>query len=338
MYNFLVSFGRLSLVLLPLILMGFVSVFFFDTNYLQAMDPDSKEEIMFEIPNNAKIEDVGEKLKLAGLIRNSGAVGFYAKKQGVSSFPAGEFSLTKSLSPKQIISSIVDGKKVVRKLVIPANSNLRSIKELIVKEGIASKEAIEKELKNQILLVKLSVPSSSFEGLILDGSYTYSKPTSTKKLITDLVKQSREKLGLQISSWEQRAKILGYQPHDILKIASMVEIEGKTKEEKEKLATYFHNRLRLGFNLESEKTLAYKHPGLKLPLSSGDKQIGDDFNTFKKKGLPPSPICSPSIDAIRAVLYPPDLNHIYYFRSADGSLVFSDTLTEHKSKLPTVIS
>ena len=98
----------------------------------------------------------------------------------------------------------------------------------------------------------------------------------------------------------------------------------------------FHNRLKKGMKLESDVTIHYITGVKKMNLSSTDVAVDSPYNTYKNKGLPPGPICSPSAAAIRAALYPDETylaEGYLYFCAKDpssGELYFSRTLKEHE--------
>jgi UPF0755 protein len=116
-------------------------------------------------------------------------------------------------------------------------------------------------------------------------------------------------------------------------LASIVEKETGQKDERPTIAGVYLNRLRIGMRLQSDPTVIY---GVLRTAGSFDgnlkkRHLREDnvWNTYTRAGLPPGPIASPSLEAIRAVLAPADVPYLYFVSRNDGSHVFSATLTEH---------
>jgi len=124
-------------------------------------------------------------------------------------------------------------------------------------------------------------------------------------------------------------------------IASLVEREAIVSEEMPIIASVFFNRLRNGMKLDSDASVQYALGYLanqktwwKNPLSLDDLQVDSPYNTYRYPGLPPGPICNPSLNALRAVAFPAETPYYYFRAICDGSgkHTFSITFEEHSSK------
>jgi len=127
-----------------------------------------------------------------------------------------------------------------------------------------------------------------------------------------------------------RAAELGMSLHDVLTLASIIELEAAVPEERERIAAVYHNRLRQGLLLQADPTAAYAAgvPGQRL--SQRDLALDSPFNTYVHPGLPPGPICSPGLASIDAALWPLiGCGDLYFVARGDGTHVFSRTLEQH---------
>jgi UPF0755 protein len=117
--------------------------------------------------------------------------------------------------------------------------------------------------------------------------------------------------------------------HEILTLASMIEKEAVSPEEKPLISSVFHNRLRTGMPLQSDPTAVYGVRAFQGKVTGADIRRTSPYNTYLVKGLPPGPIGNPGVDAIRAALHPADTKYLYFVARQDGTHQFSRSLDEH---------
>lgn len=109
-------------------------------------------------------------------------------------------------------------------------------------------------------------------------------------------------------------------------LASIIEKETIIPDEAPMIASVFINRLNAGMPLQSDPTVQYaigyskdKKTWWKNPLTTSDLEINSPYNTYQNNGLPPTPICNPGLNSIRAVLEPADTNYLFFRAACDGS-------------------
>jgi UPF0755 protein len=119
--------------------------------------------------------------------------------------------------------------------------------------------------------------------------------------------------------------------YDILIMASIVEKESPDKKEMPTIAGVFYNRLGIGMPLQSDATINYIVGEGRAQATAQDIEVDSPYNTYKYVGLPPSPICNPGIDAIKAAIYPEKTDYYYFLTTQDGErkTYFSKTYEEH---------
>jgi UPF0755 protein len=122
---------------------------------------------------------------------------------------------------------------------------------------------------------------------------------------------------------------LGLTVHEVLTLASVIEKETRAGEERPRISSVFHNRLKKRIPLQSDPTVIYGLPNFDGNLHKKDLSHPSPYNTYRWAGLPPGPIASPGADSIRAALYPTPSSYLYFVSKNDGTHEFSATLIEH---------
>lgn len=117
-------------------------------------------------------------------------------------------------------------------------------------------------------------------------------------------------------------------------LASIIEKETALEREKPLIAAVFLNRLSQGMALQADPTVIYAltqgGDPLGRPLTRKDLQVNNPYNTYRQKGLPPTPIANPSLSALQAVVHPAPIPCLYFVADGSGGHVFSTTFKEHQ--------
>ena len=227
---------------------------------------------------------------------------------------AGEYAFPAGVSIRGVIDVLTSGETVVRKVTLA--------------EGLTSAEFIA--LVNQADGLTGGVTISANDGDLLPETYHYSWGDDR----SDLVQRMRRNMDTTLADlWAKREPGLPLAtPEDAVILASIVEKETGVAEERALVAGVFVNRLRKGMRLQSDPTVVYGltfGEPLGRSLSRADLRSETDYNTYRIKGLPPTPICNPGIDALKAVLHPAETDALYFVADGTGGHVFSRTLREH---------
>ena len=128
---------------------------------------------------------------------------------------------------------------------------------------------------------------------------------------------------------EQRSKALGMSKLDVITLASLIEKEAIDPSEKPLISSVFHNRMIKGMRLQSDPSAVYGIDGFTGKIGPDDLLRESPYNTYRHGGLPPGPICNPSLDSIKAALWPAKTDYLYFVSKGDGKHAFSHTLQEH---------
>jgi UPF0755 protein len=183
-------------------------------------------------------------------------------------------------------------------------------------------------MSNAELMQAIGAEESHLEGLLFPDTYFYAPHTSDIQVLRRAYRLQQEKL---MAAWETRAPGLPYRtPYEALIMASIVEKETGAAFERPQIAGVFVNRMRLGMRLQTDPTVIYglgeRFDG---NLRKADLQRDTPYNTYTRRGLPPTPIAMPSEAAIRAALNPATTDALYFCARGDGTHVFSSNLAAH---------
>jgi UPF0755 protein len=180
-----------------------------------------------------------------------------------------------------------------------------------------------------------AVEQGNKEGYLFPGSYPVSRQISSEELI-DLLYESF--LSSVSPEMETQINGQGLTLHEAVILASIIEREAVIDEEMPLIASVFLNRLNVGLNLAADPTVQYAlgyNPAQGTwwtnPLTLDDLKLPSSYNTYENPGLPPGPICSPSMQALQAVAEPAQTNFLYFRAACDGSGLhtFAETFEEH---------
>ncbi|MBW2107131.1 MAG: endolytic transglycosylase MltG [Deltaproteobacteria bacterium] len=268
-----------------------------------------------------------DQLQGLGLIRHPERFRWLAYLKGLERrVRAGEYALSASMSPQQILETLVHGETVVHKVVVAEGATLARIGELLERAGLMSKQAFVRAATNPDVAAALGLEGTTLEGYLFPETYHFFKGVTPGGVINKMVAQFRS---VFTPAWAQRARAMGLSIHEVVTLASIVEKETADPRERPLIAAVFLNRLKRKMRLESDPTVIYGLKSFDGNLTQRDLKTLTPYNTYRIKGLPPGPICNPGRASIEAVLFPADAPYLYFVSKNDGTHHFSRTLAEH---------
>ncbi len=308
------------------------------------------EDVTIEIPQGSPTVKIAEILEDSGAVKVPIAFRLYAKIKGVDSqFKYGVYNfntesgydsianmlITQGAKAQSVTVTIPEGTGIndYTKNVNGENVTVPGIATLLEKNGVCSKSDFLNALDDVELKGKLlsnADPDRTYhtlEGYLFPETYNFYNYDS-KECAALAIKRMLEESEKRITDdMYKQAEKMGYTMNQILTMASIIQMEAGTDTSAlPKIAAVFYNRL----NSDDFSTL-----GSSPTCYYGDSFKRDDerYDTYKVKGLPPGPLCSPSIDAIKAALNP-DSNEYYYFvTDAKGKFYFHKTMAEQTSTI-----
>ena len=316
----------IAFVIIPLVLC-IILFSVLKSRYLSPSVPGETKLESFEIADNETFTAIAQHLEESGFIRSANALKTLSRLQGLDKgIGAGEYEISKGMSPLEILKKLVSGKTIQRKVTIPEGTSVFQIGALLEKAGIVKKTDFENLIKDQSMLIKAGVLGETFEGYLFPDTYLFSRPITAEKIIWKMLEEGENR-------WKQeytdRADELQLTRHEILTLASIIEKEAGNKSEYRTISSVFHNRLKQKMKLQSDPTVIYGIKNFNGNITKEDLETPTTYNTYVINGLPPGPICNPSELAVKAALYPEDSQYLFFVADGTGKHVFSRTLDEH---------
>jgi UPF0755 protein len=247
-----------------------------------------------------------------------------------ASFKAGTYLIETGYSYASIASMLTDGRihePIILTLTIPEGFSKEKIVARLVAREVGTKEDYAALWQNKELMNSLGLPG--WEGFLFPSTYSFRKIPSPEEMVRILVKTFFDKLP---QGYEVALKERGMSLYEGVNFASLIEKETAHVDEMPLVSEVIWRRLKRGWPLGIDAAVIYGIEEYDGDIKWKDlRNAQNPFNTRIHKGLPPTPICSPSTQALLAVLNPSDEGYYYYVLDVDneGRHYFSKTLAEH---------
>ena len=297
----------------------------------QAMETPNRldQEQIIELKPGATIRSLTRQLEQLDLIEQPKLLILWTRLNGdAKRLQVGEYTVRPAMTLSQLLRDITTGRVRQHPLRLLEGWTFKQFM-----QALADNDAIDHQLAGldqKQIVDRLDIPYDHPEGLFFPDTYYFHKNISD----IDILKRAYAQMQSHLDSlWQQRDNDLPFEsPYDALIMASIVEKESAVAEERTLIAGVFINRLRRNMRLQTDPTVIY---GL------GDSYDGDirfrdlrndtPYNTYTRKGLPPTPIAMPGLGAIKAVMHPEKSDYLYFVAINDdsGRHKFSSTLEEH---------
>ncbi len=241
----------------------------------------------------------------------------------------GRYDFPKELSNYDVIRKLWKGEVAVMSVTIPEGYNMKQIGRLLHQRCGLDLEIFDSLVRDASFLSQLGLPEpipTVAEGYLYPETYRFQWGISAGDAIREMTRQLIYNLD---QSMIERGRQLGYDVADILKMASIIQKEGWDEDEFPLIGSVYRNRIEIGMKLQADPTVIYGMGGLDRPLRIKDYQFPSLYNSYLHKGLPPTPICSPGMSAIKAALYPDETDYIYFVADGSGRHLFNKTYQAH---------
>jgi UPF0755 protein len=280
----------------------------------------------FSFPPGSSIRSLANELKAGGVIRSSWHFILMTRLRGNAHLlKAGEYRISDAMTPGSILRKIVAGEVDYRKFTLPEGYSIYQAAELLEQKGYFKKDEFLVSCRDRGVLKRLGVTEDSVEGYLYPATYNISRGGGVALLLEQMIGQFNK----AFSALKMRESAVRFSRHEIVTLASIIEKEAVSEEEKPLISSVFHNRLRIGMPLQSDPTAVYGVRAFSGTVSKADIQRPSPYNTYLNKGLPPGPIGNPDAGALEAALKPATTSYLYFVARKDGTHQFSRTLEEH---------
>lgn len=313
-------------------------------------------DIVVDVPKGATLDDVTKILDENDVVEYPFFFKTYAKiSKKDTGFKAGTFTLNTKSDYNQLLTKLrlpAGADKSTITVTIPEGLTVEQVAAIMEENSVCDAENFIKSAKEveftQKFLSKVDTKNENriygVEGYLYPDTYNFYLSEGSVNAINRLLSEYETHW---TDEYAEKAKEIGMSMDEVIILASIVEREASKSTDRLNVASVFYNRLRnsngTGGKLQSDATRWYPYATKKDLLASDTltQQEKDDWinnntgvcDTYRLKGLPPGPICSPSIDSIEAVLYHDNTGYYYFCSDAEGNFYFAKTLKEHNANL-----
>jgi len=274
------------------------------------------------------LNDVQKMLVDAGVLKHPRLFRWVAILTGKDKrVQAGRYVFLNGMSVSRMLRKLSQAEFEVTRLTVPEGFMLREIAGAVEREVEIDSARFYQAVCDSGFAKQLGISAPTLEGYLFPDTYLLSWPISSRDLARLMVERFREVYREHVAKY---ANDVGLSTNEIVALASIVQSEAQNESEMNRISAVYHNRLRKGLRLEADPTVAYALGGVRRGLRYSDLRIDSPYNTYRNKGLPPGPICSPGLASLIAAVRPLEgCDDLYFVAAGDGSHFFSKTHEEH---------
>jgi len=289
------------------------------------------EERTFVVKSGENLNEIARNLEEEGIIKNHFYFIFYVLGKGFSGkLQAGDYLLSPAMTVSQITQKIKNGEVISREIIItiPEGFKISQIQERLRKNNLdfLISDFKVKDFKEDYKFLNNAPQAASLEGFLFPDTYKFSPEATASEIVGKMLNNFDKKL----APYRNEISGTGFTPYKIITMASLIEKEVKTFDDRQIVSGIFWKRLKEGRALESCASIAYILNVDKWRYSIEDTRKPSPYNTYLNPGLPPGPISNPGIDSIKAAIFPKDSPYNFFLTDPEtGKTIFSKTLEEH---------
>jgi UPF0755 protein len=287
-------------------------------------------EVFVEIPEGSGIASMGRRLADAGVVRHETLFRAAVWWRGAGRrLQAGEYRFEGPASPAEVVDRIARGDVYLRSITFREGLTIRQMAALFEEKGFGPADAFRSAASNPEPIRSVDPLATDLEGYLFPDTYALPRKATAQTLVNRMVAEALRALSPDLQA---RAAERGLSVRELVTLASIVEKETGTPEERRIVAAVYSNRLRIGMGLQCDPTVIYaleragRYDG---NIRRADLSIDSPYNTYRYAGLPPGPIAAPGRASLEAAASPADVPFLYFVSRNDGSHAFASTLDEH---------
>lgn len=294
--------------------------------------PDGAVDV--EIESGMVAGEVASRLAAAGVVADArDLVWWLWWTERAGDVQAGEYQFGAPASVREVADVITQGRVRLYPVTVPEGSTRWQAATAISAAGFGDEVEALAATENVELIADLDPDADSLEGYLFPETYLVPAATSPAEIVELMVRAFRVAWTPERAA---RAEELGWGLRDVVILASLIEAETPSGDERGLVSGVFHNRLERGMLLQTDPTVLYARwlagkDGRTIYMS--DLRRDSPYNTYLHAGLPAGPIGSPRDASIHAALYPAESGYLYFVSKNDGTHAFSATLREHNESV-----
>jgi UPF0755 protein len=314
-----------GLIVLALVIIAIAGRFFFSNTSFS-----EKSKYLYIHTGHTTKDDIIKTLKNEKLIRNPGSFEFIASQMDIwQNIRPGRYEIRNGMGLFEIARMLRNGKQSPVNLVITKLRTKENLASLIGKKFEADSIQVMKFLNNHDSLDKFGLDTNTAMTAVFPNTYTYLWTTAPSGIFKKLFAEYQK---VWNDERKKKADSIGLGPTNAYILASIIEEETTNKDEKGLIASVYLNRLSKNMQLGADPTVkfALRNFGLKR-IYEKHLAVESPYNTYRNKGLPPGPICTPSVETLDEVLNAPKTDYLFFVAKKDFTQghVFTSNYQEH---------
>lgn len=335
----------LTLFVVAAVILG-VSGYFYVKNSLEPVDENSEEVVEIEIPTGSNRKNIADILETNDLISSSFIFDFYTRFQGDNHFQAGSYLMSPSMSMEEMVEYLNAGgtpisEEPVGRVTVPEGVDIELIAERVDENTDFTADEFMEQIQDETYIEELvskhpALLTDTFEttaetryvleGYLFPATYEVFEETSIESLITQMVSRMDQAL----LPYYEEIEDSELNVHEVLTLASYIEREGTTDEDRQLISGVFYNRLAEDMPLQTDPSVSYALGEHRERTTYKDLEVDSPYNTYMYAGVGPGPINSPSESAIEAAVHPKETSYMYFLANLEtGDIYFSETYDQH---------
>lgn len=277
--------------------------------------------------------EIAELLHAKQLVKSPEAFKLTVRRQGLAGkLQAGIYQLDGGMSNEELASRLAQGQIEYVHFLLPEGYNVVKTGQKLEAEGLGSAEKFIAAAKAYAPYEYMQTDNDAVlfkaEGFIFPAIYDFPLGATEEQMLERMVEQFDAEM--QSAGIFRQCEGSGLQLRDVVNLAAMVELEAVYAQEQPRIAGVFLKRLEIGMPIQSDTTVQYVLGGEQREvITFADTEAESAYNTYRHQGLPPGPIASPGMSAIKAVLAPEQTDYLYFVAEKDGHHRFTRTYQEH---------
>ncbi len=307
----------------------FIALIATSANWVLRPLPMRGATVDLSIEPQTPVRGIAKAVAQAGIDVDSDVVFLFFRLSGQSrALRAGSYEITQGDTALDLLRKLTRGEESLKAISLIDGWTFRQFRAALAKaEGLKHDT---KGLSDDEIMAKLGMIGVAPEGRFFPDTYTYGKGTSELHVMQRAANAMTKQLA---AAWGQRQPDIQIKTIDeALILASIVEKETGRESDRTTISRVFHNRLAIGMPLQTDPTVIYgMFDSFDGNLRRADLRTDHPWNTYTRKGLPPTPIAMPGRNALKAAVQPAPSNALYFVAKGDGTSHFSATLDEHNA-------
>jgi UPF0755 protein len=298
------------------------------------------EEQRFTVEPNESALVLGERLERSGIIFSRYAfIWHLVREEKTRKVIAGEYSLSGKLTIPEVALIITTGQTISSdvRVTFPEGWTMEKMAARLTINDLPGKEFLVLTAqplatwRKEFDFLQSLPANASLEGYLFPDTYQFAPDATAEEIVILMLRNFEKKFDAIVSpTGGNDGTIDPKRIHALVTMASIIEEEGKTKEERDMISDVFWKRIAIGQPLQSDATVNYVHGTTRLQPTLKDTEVDSPYNTYRNTGLPPGPISNPGSVSLRAAIFPKSNPYYYFLVSAKtNETIYSKTFEEH---------